>query len=208
MDTYYCCMCLCVEVDLDLCLCVLVGKMWRHMVREQMYHVACFQSHRHFLVSKFTKPKLYESKHQNDHSIFIMGKGFSVSQRAFRCDDTRASLDVLGFPSSFAFAPSCSTFFPSEWRGWFHHSSGSLLSSDRSLFPGFVSVICGHYINSHGWTEEWEKGCNTHPDLANRWSQRSGGHFLSCRGWDEPTKDSFILFLDIVSFHPFNAGIH
>lgn len=40
------------------------------------------------------------------------------------------------------------------------------LSSDRSLFPGFVSVICGHYINSHGWPEEWERGGrDTHPEL-------------------------------------------
>lgn len=40
------------------------------------------------------------------------------------------------------------------------------LSSDRNLFPGFVSVICGHYINSHGWPEEWEKGGrDTHPEL-------------------------------------------
>lgn len=67
MDTYYCCMCLWVEVDLDL--------MWWHMVREQMCHVACFQSHQHFLVSEFTKPKLNESKHRKRSFNFHHGKG-------------------------------------------------------------------------------------------------------------------------------------
>lgn len=94
-----------------------------------------------------------------------MGKGFVVSQRAFRSDDTEASFEVLGFPSSLTFTPSSYAFFPLGSRGGFaipvvlsfffflfFFQEG--LSSDRSLFPGFVSVICGHYINSHGWPEE------------------------------------------------------
>ena len=52
------------------------------------------------------------------------------------------------------------------------------LSSDRSLFPGFVSVICGHYTNIHGCPEEWEKGYNTHPEVANHQSKHRGGHFV------------------------------
>lgn len=154
MDTYYCCMCLCVEVDLDLCLCVLWGRCDDTWSESKCAMLLVSKRADISLFPNLPNPNCMSQSTKNDHSIFIMGKGFSVSQRAFRCDDTRASLDELGFPSSFTFTPSCCTFFLSEWRGWFRHSSGSLLSSDRSLFPGFVSVICGHYINSHGWTEE------------------------------------------------------
>lgn len=109
-------------------------------------------------------------------SFSYVGKGSAVSQRAFLCDDTKASFKALGFPSSFTFTPSSYTFFffllwvvgvvlPFQRFSSLFFREG--LSSDRSLFPGFVSVICGHYINIHGWPEEWEKGCNTHPDPAN-----------------------------------------
>lgn len=37
---------------------------------------------------------------------------------------------------------------------FFFFLSGQGLPSDRSLFPGFVSVICGHYINTHGYPVE------------------------------------------------------
>lgn len=98
-----------------------------------------------------------------------------ASQRAFRCDDIEETFEVLGFTSSLSFTYSSYasfffSFFPSGGGDGFaipvvvFFRKG--LSSDRSLFSGFVSVICGHYINIHGWPEDWEKGCNTHPDLA------------------------------------------
>lgn len=89
-----------------------------------------------------------------------MGKGFAFPRGAFRCDDTKASFEVLGFPSSLTLTPSsCTFFFPLGGGGGFAIPAVLVffqegLSSDRSLFPGFVSVICGHYINIHGWPEE------------------------------------------------------
>lgn len=117
-----------------------------------------------FFVSKFTKPKLYASEPNQAPKAIIpfsmWKKGFVVSQRAFGGDDTEASFEVLSFPSSLTFTPSSYIFFPPLWvmgvvspfQRFRTFSRG--LSSDRSLFPVFVSVICGHYINSHGWPEE------------------------------------------------------
>lgn len=171
-----------------MCVCVCASsRKWWNIGRASV--PSCwFPSAPTFLVSKFTQPKLYASElsqnTKNHHSIFNVGKDFVVSQRAFRCDDTKASFEVLSFPSTLIFTPSsCSLLFFLRMVGvvspfqrfpslllllLFFFQEG--LSSDRSLFPGYVSVICGHYINSHGWPKEWAKGCDTHPDLANRLS--------------------------------------
>lgn len=135
MDTYYPYMCLCVQQ--------------KAMEHGQGANLACFQARRHSLY-----PNLPNANCK---------KTFSMWERvlAFRCDDTEASFKLLASPSSFTFTPSSYTFFPLGSGGgfaipvvvfFFFFKEG--LSSDRSLFPGFVSVICGHYINIHGWPEQ------------------------------------------------------
>lgn len=78
------------------------------------------------------------------------------------------------------------------------------LSSDRSLFPGFVSVICGHYINSHGWPEEWEKGGrDTHPELVLGVSATDSGGPLPLRVGVE--KSTRVTSLDDIC--PLNSSV-
>lgn len=128
MDTFYRYMCLC--VDVDVCVCI-QQEVMEHGQRASV--PSCLvPSAPTFLVSKFTQPKLCVSElsqnTKNHQSISKVGKGFVVSQRAFRCDDTKASFEVLSFPSSLTFTPSSYSllFFSSGWWGWFRHSSGCL----------------------------------------------------------------------------------
>lgn len=132
--------------------------------------IPCFKMHPVKLrLNRVKKPKNTEKE------IIQFSVWGRASQRAFQCDDIEETFEVLGFTSSLSFTySSCAAPPPSGGGDGFAIPVVAFfrkgLSSDRSLFSGFVSVICGHYINIHGWPEDWEKGCNTHPDLANRWS--------------------------------------
>lgn len=158
MDIYCCYMCMNIEYT---CLRVTVGTDG-HMLGASTAFLHAFESDNHL----YQNPK--------------MTAWFPQLKSIWRWWHI-GILKVSSFPSSFIFYPFILLFFPRVGAGGgfaipavrFFFS----LSSDRSLFPGFVSVICGHYINSHGWPEEWEKGCDTHPDPTNRWSWCSGSHF-------------------------------
>lgn len=122
MDTY-CYTYLCVHVDVRACVCACVQQEVMEHRQRASVPSCLFPSAPTFRVSKYTQPKLYVSElsqsSKNDHSVFSVGKGIVVSHRAFQCDDTEASFEVLGFPSSLTFTPSSCPFFPAGGGGGF-----------------------------------------------------------------------------------------
>lgn len=143
------------------------------MSREQVCHLACYPACGHSSFPNVPNPNcVCDSKHQKWSLDFRCGKELSCFPKIISMWWHQGIFWGIRFSLLPHFHSFILYFFSSGWWGWFRHSSGSLpffqegLSSDRSLFPGFVSVICGHYINIHGWPEEWEKGCNTHTQIS------------------------------------------
>lgn len=162
-----------------MCVCVRASsrRWWKHGQWESV--PSClFPNSQTFLVLKCTPSNCVWAKLRNqktlrkkrNHPIFNVGKSIPKSISMWWHWRNFWGIRFYLLPQFHLFILCLVFFFPSGGGDGFaipvvvFFRKG--LSSDRNLFSGFVSVICGHYINIHGWPEDWEKGCNTHPDLA------------------------------------------